>query len=228
MNNFEKIKEFNINIVDFQERANKVLKYEDRLEYDTAIYSGPVDNIDILFLSINPGFNSEEWTARKADIDYSDLELGSIKYDKDGGNGELNKAINDVILNGKTELLANCAETYFKAIFASPNETILNQQLNKLPPELRAEHEKIMSDYREFVLNELHPKRIICLGIKVYDHVVSVLKIPTNKIESDRNRRFFCEAKFNDIPIFGVLHLSGARPSNKNKEFIRNYFMNLD
>lgn len=218
--------------------ANQYLPKNNQLFFSGDIFTGKAGNPEILFLSINPGFLQSDWDEYQKSLSKSNVTefmLKPCKYIMEyKRNAKLATKIADVILNNDITKYDNCGETYIKSFFATPDEATLNKQLSLLPSNLQQQHQEMMQEYQKFILETIQPKHIICIGMTVFNQVKNVLKITNQDITDNtyattagNNRVFYKVAKYNDIHIHGMLHLSGAHIATVAIDNITNIFKEL-
>lgn len=214
MNSLELINKIN----QFQEITNDFfIEYKDKinglhLHKNEQIYSGEINNPDIVFIGINPGYR-----------ELSDAKNNGVQtfvYDRRCHyDSSYNKQYNvidfllqdkvlEILLNNKSEKFEKCASTNFKSFFATQGES----KLNNLGILKIQKHKVLMSNYIKFILNDIKPKSIVCIGVGVFDKLIKECSsITIEKPLKDSNKRYFCRAKYNDINIYGVRHLTSGR-----------------
>lgn len=209
---------------DFIVEANKYLASNNQLYFSGEIFSGNPENPTILFLSINPGYASEDWKSFQGSpkgINLSGFKLKPCKYIDETNKYPLASKISNIFFDGDLSKYKFCAETYFKSFFATPNEGILNQQLSMLPNELQQKHLDIMQKYRRFIFESIMPEHLVCVGLSVFNKVVNLLHINSKDIfmhsyqtvSGKSERVYHKEVKYGSTTIHGILHLSGAHIS---------------
>ena len=163
-----------------------------------------------------------------------DFAINECKYLHEyAENKKLAKQITNIVLNDNVKYYNHCAETYITSFFNTPNERVLNQQLAILKPELKAEHYNIMSDYTKYLLNNLLPNNIVCIGFNVFKRTLDALgispsdvKFETYKTASGRDRVFYKSVRHENTLIHGVLHLSACHISSVGVDKMREIFKN--
>ena len=109
------------------------------------------------------------------------------------------------------------------------------QQLKLLTPELRQKHEKMMKDYIEFIIKNINPKHIVFLGLTVYNKFTNCFNVPkANEIQYSKpsksgksNPTYYKKVIYNKVPLHGLIHLSGAQPSEGALGHIREIFTEI-
>jgi hypothetical protein len=222
----EKLRAFHAETEALRDEANAHAGLGEELYYDRC-YSGPTDRVDALFCGINPGFGSLDWPSRSVRSGHRELVPSPCKYIEEFSEGfSLGEAIVEVVFDGDASRLGQCAETNLRSFFATPNQGILAGQLNRQSPGWRNRHDNMMSSYIDFLSSELRPRRFICFGVGVFDQIVAMMQLKPDEASfaPDLKRRFFLKSEIAGIPFYGLIHLSGGRPSNAMKDWLRSYF----
>lgn len=220
----------------FMSQANQLLPAGNKMFFNGNIISGNINNPQVLFLSINPGYHEDNWDEEQQNnkILNGDFAINECKYlHENAENKKLAKQITNIVLNDNVKHYNHCAETYITSFFNTPNERVLNQQLAILKPELKAEHYNIMSDYTKYLLNNLLPNNIVCIGFNVFKRTLDALgispsdvKFETYKTASGRDRVFYKSVRHENTLIHGVLHLSACHISSVGVDKMREIFKN--
>ncbi len=203
-----------------------------RWHYSGQFISGKLDSTEILFLGINPGFSPgedklENWkpeTFPEPASEFGDIVCDYInQFDY---KCPLATRISEIIFGGDNSQFRDCAETSFYSYFATPNLGILETMLNKISQEDSDAHDAIMQDLREIILDEIKPKKIICIGVSTFDSFIWNFKIPydNNLAHKSNGRRYLLETEVSGIPVVGIIHLSGGRPNSHMKEHLAEFF----
>jgi len=222
-------------IYDFLQRANNHLDEKNALFYNGQCATGKIDNPDLLFISINPGFENQYWGERKKKFDFTEYKVTPCKYIdeyKDIENRKLADRIVNVLLDGKVERLNHCAETYVTSIFNTPDTKILYESLNQLTPELRKEHDELSNK----IINLIKPKHIVCIGLTAFSEYLNRfgkngyadIQMKDTLSASGKSRPVHLKKTVvNGIPVYGILHLSGAQISTEALNDLKEEFKAL-
>lgn len=237
MNLKQSLESFYIRAQDFVVTANNILPSCNKMFFSGDIYSGILDHPEVLFLSINPGFSIDDWESvqRNAQINNNAVkfDIKPCKYNilDPKEKFPLASKITSIILNGDNSKYDKCGETYLKSFYATPTEGELKKQLQALPPELMQEHNNIMLNYVEFLLNNISSKNIICIGMNVFQNTIDILginakdvKLETYKTSSGKDRVFYKSIKHKNTLIHGILHLSACHISTVGINNMREIF----
>lgn len=228
-------------IYDFLARANHVLGDEHALMYYGQFASGHLQNPDILFISINPGHywknkEGKTWADRHKHFEYADFNPVPCKYIEEyEDNVPLASRIFNVLLDKRIERLDSCAETYITSIFNTPDTEVLYASLNKLgrlAPELRKEHDELSQE----IISYINPKHIVCIGMTAFNAYLSrfgkngyaeVQQKDARSLSGKTSPVYLKKTVVNGIPVYGIIHLSGAHPSNAALDGLRQEFKTL-
>ena len=218
---------------DFLQTANEHLDEQNTLFYNGQCATGQIENPNLLFISINPGFERKFWDGRKRKFDFTEYKVTPCKYIEEyEDRSPLANRIVDVLLNGKPEHLDRCAETYITSIFNTPDAKILYESLNQLTPELRKEHDELSNE----IINLIKPKHIVCIGLTAFSEYLnrfgkngySDIQMRDTLSASEKSRPVHIKKTVvNGIPVYGVLHLSGAQISNAALNDLKEEFKNI-
>ena len=77
--------------------------------------------------------------------------------------------------------------------------------------------ERFCYDEVKKIIERIGPKTLLIIGFKTYDKLkkYGIIDIKNEKLYRGRKGRKICHyAQWGDIPVFTVLHLTGARISN--------------
>lgn len=221
-------------IYDFLQTANEHLDEQNALFYNGQCATGQIENPDVLFISINPGYG-ENWGDRKKKFDFTEYKVSPCKFIdqyEDIENRKLAARIVSVLLNGKVERLNRCAETYITSIFNTPDAKTLFGSLNKLTPELRKQHDELSNE----IINLIKPKHIVCIGLTAFSEYLNrfgkngyadIQMKDTKSASGKSDPVHLKKTVVNGIPVYGVIHLSGAHPSNEALNDLKEEFKNL-
>ncbi|MGD9637526.1 MAG: hypothetical protein AB7U85_00530 [Alphaproteobacteria bacterium] len=232
----QKLEDIQANIYDFLDKANKVLLKEDSLFYGGQYITGCLENPKILFIGINPGFAAnDEWGDRPHTFNRKTFSQKDCKYIEEAKRkNSLALKVVEYLLNNENDLLKKCAETSFKSFFATSNENGIDGSLKNLSSSgLQVEHHKIMNDAIKTIIEEISPENIVFIGKTVFDNFVCTFGCKKTEIKemtslSGKTKRIFYQKTFfNGIPTHGVLHLSGAQPSTKILDELKNIFKSV-
>jgi hypothetical protein len=229
MSAFEKLRKFHSEAEQLRDEANASPNLKEKLHYERC-YSGPLDNVDMLFCGINPGFGMEDWLGRSIRTGHRELVSAPCKYiEESSGAWSLGGAVIDVLLNGDASRLEHCAETSLRSFFATPDERILASQFQNLTSDWRARHDDMMRDYLDFLVQEVRPSCFVCFGVGVFDKIVAMMQLTRDEDTNppDFGRRYFLKSELGGIPFYGLIHLSGGRPVGGMKDWLRTYFSEL-
>lgn len=224
-------------VYDFLQSANGHLDEKNALFYNGQCATGQIENPDILFISINPGYG-ERWDDRQKKFDFTEYRVSQCKFIdqyEDIENRKLAARIVDVLLNGKVEYLNRCAETYITSIFNTPNTEVLYASLNelgRLAPELRKDHDELSNE----IIKLIQPKHIVCIGMTAFREYLNrfgkngyaEIQMKDSLSKSKKSRPVHLKKTVvNGIPVYGVLHLSGAQISNEALNDLKEEFRDL-
>jgi hypothetical protein len=226
---FDKLQAFHARTEALRDRANASDELNEKLYYEQC-YSGALNDVEALFCGINPGFSNTDWPNRSTQNGHRKLALSPCKYIEGLDEGwELSKAIVDVVLAGDAARLERCAETSLRSFFATPDEKTLARQFRSLSADWRSRHDKMMLEYLDFLALEIRPRRFICFGIGVFYSIAATLGLAHDRgiFSPDFGRRYFLKAEIQGIPLYGLIHLSGGRPTNGMKDWLREYFVGI-
>lgn len=225
-------------IYDFLARANHALGDEHALMYYGQFASGHMQDPNILFVSINPGhyWKNEEgktWAMRPKTFEYVDFKSTPCKYIEEYEDKyKLATRIVEVLLDGNAERLNHCAETYITSIFNTPDAKTLFGSLNKLTPELRKEHDELSNE----IIKLIQPKHIVCIGMTAFNAYLNrfgkngyaEIQMKNSLSASGKSHPVHLKKTVvNGIPVYGVLHLSGAQISNEALNDLKEEFRSL-
>lgn len=220
-------------IYDFLQRANNHLDEKNAIFYNGQCVTGKIDNPDLLFISINPGYERKIWDIRSKKLAFAEYKVRPCKYlEEHEDHSPLANRIVDVMLNGKPEHLDRCAETYITSIFNTPDAKILYESLSQLTPELRKEHDELSNE----IINLIKPKHIVCIGLTAFSEYLNRfgkngyadIQMKDTLSASGKSRPVHLKKTVvNGIPVYGVLHLSGAQISTEALNDLKEEFKAL-
>ena len=178
-------------------------------------YSRPRLNPDLLILGFNPGGDENAFDLKR------DSRLPDFHdYFQDGdGDYRLAQKMRGLFKDiDKEETLKNSVK--LNLIFFRSTD---KNQWNQINRPLRQEMEKYcLSKVRE-VIKVLNPKVILTEGIQTFQILHANLpQASPPQFESINGRRaMFAKSNFSGIPLLGIIHLSGARPSEEEMQSIK-------
>lgn len=230
-NKFFKDKQDQIN--EFLTKANAALPNDNPMYFDGRFITGRINNPDILFLGINPGHG--DWGSlenRKKFTKQIPFEELPCKYIDGFTNKEaLAKRIVNIICDDDISKLDNCAETSYFSYFATPDVKVLKAQLNALPKHLKKEHQELIDMQ---IIEEVKPKNIVCIGLRAFNDLTKLY--PNAELEEIKSvpsksgktiRTYYKRSSIGQIPVHGLIHLSGAHPSNEMLEDIKEIMLGV-
>jgi hypothetical protein len=185
----------------------------------SVFYSRPNPNPDLLILGFNPG--GDESAFRK-DYDSHLPPEGFHDYFQEA-NGDyplakkMRKLFEDI---GKTPTLRKSVK--LNLIFFRSSHVNQWKQIEK---PLRQEMEKYCFRKVEEAIRILQPRFILTEGIQTFQILKSILPGTSDpKFEpGSRGRAIFAKSIFEETPLLGIIHLTGARPSNAEFQNIARY-----
>lgn len=161
----------------------------------------------IIILGYNPGGGEEEFITDMEKFEKGDFSL-PLQHEYTSMNYPIAKKMRSFF-----EKHMKLLETSVKLnLFFFRSKNI--DELNKLSPTLRHEMEQLC--YNKFleIIDFLKPQLLFVEGLKTYDLIKYIL--PNFFVESNlilRNRRLSSVGKWNDIPVYGIIHPTGSRLS---------------
>ncbi len=110
--------------------------------------------------------------------------------------------------------------------FRSKNMKYLKKNF---PKELQKNMEKFCLDQIERIIQTVKPNSILILGLETYSLLTKYFGPFQNEIENigDKKRRIGLAAYWGEIPLFCILHPTGARISNADRERNKKKFFEL-
>jgi hypothetical protein len=220
-------------IDNFIEKANQVLPEEHAFYFGRHFATGQMYYPNILFVGINPGYETKKWDIRPKIFERMQFEEVPCKFIGEYADKlKLATQVVNILLNGDISRLGWCAETSLKSVFATPNVTILDQTLSLLPSELRQEHDQIT----EYLLSKIHPQQIVCIGLTTFSeylkrfgkdgYAAPIMKsFPSSTGKSDPIYHKYTVVR--GIPVYGLLHLSGAQLSANALDDLQSKFKEI-
>lgn len=184
-----------------------------KVHYEGPFITGKLENPKILFLSINPGGGDETVTKN---------DFKKVKFKHLDERYPLAKELEYIF--GRN-ILENSCETYMESFFATVGKTALNELLARFDKESRKEHDELCEKMLELAL-ETKPKMIVIIGLGSFGYFCDKdeNKLKPNNEKPDSERRYLLSTEYNGIPVYGIIHLSGARPSNAMKDELQRFF----
>ena len=223
MSKFSRIQD---DIYDLAEAANAALPPELALYYGGTYLTGRMQNPEYLFIGANPGHG--HWDTRQTQFERKPYREQLCKFIEEYDKNELlARRVVDVILQGEVQHLHNCAETSAYSFFGTPGLPVLDAQLKKLKDVgLFDRHATMMRTTLQEIIQDLQPKKVICIGVEVFDEVKLVCGATDKPVRTEKSekRRVFLETDLDGTPLLGILHLSGAQPSRDELGLIAAHF----
>lgn len=220
-------------IYDLLEAANAVLPENDALFYGGRFLSGRIERPEFLFLGINPG--QGHWAERKRVFPREDFVPGDCKFIEEHEDGApLAGSIVDVVLNGQVDRLAACAESSVRSFYATPDVGTLDRQCSHLNRAgLLNRHNALIARGVDLILDQVQPHQIVCIGMTSFGVIEKRFGLRDIAMKSERSASglsdpvYYKRADYKGIPIHGVLHLSGGRPSRTMLADLKRTFAEL-
>ena len=218
-----------LRIYNFIEKANLHLGDDNAFYYGGHFATGQLYKPDMLFVGINPGYESNKWQERPKAFEFINFEEVPCKYVEDF---TLAKKVLNILLDGNATRLERCAETSLMSIFATPNVSILNNTLSHLSPELKKEHDDLTHE----VVDRIGPKQVVCIGLTTFTEYLKCFgqdgyEVPVMKSFKSCSGKsdpvYYKYTVVRGTPVYGVLHLSGAQPSIEALSSLRKEFKEI-
>ena len=184
----------------------------------SVLYSPLRANADLMILGFNPG--GDEKAFKVEDQIKVPRSHSYIPRDKQC-DYPLAKKMRG-LFEGKMHLLEESVKANLIP-FRSPNKPAWYA----IDPNLRTDLECFSRDIVQQLLERVQPRIVLMEGTQTFDLFCQWFKekiIPgdENPLRGTRNRRLFCRARMIDErQVIGIIHLSGARPSMKDTETIK-------
>ncbi|NHA14602.1 hypothetical protein [Thioalkalivibrio sp. XN279] len=170
------------------------------------LYGPPVANPELMIIGSNPGFNTSDlydaevltWPRKNEYLAKHwplAVRLRSL-FESAGAPGALAQSV------GTNRL-------FFKSKSLGRHPTGLGWQDN--PASIRRDLEAYCSAECEKLMAVLQPRRVLALGLGVFDQVVGVSE---SQITGTGGRRIAASGFACGIPVLGIIHPTGARVSN--------------
>ena len=210
--------DLNKEIYDFVKSANAQLSSDDRIFYSCNFISGKLNNPQYLFIGLNPGYDDKEWEDRPL-LTYKSWSLVPV------GKYYLKNALEDIF---GSKILDESALVNLHPI-ATPDKTILNTQTTNLGRlGLGEQYDKIKKNTLKTIIEELKPKKIVCIGVQTFDLFKKIFKfeVDTKLTKKANGHRLYLQSKcIETFPnIYGIIHLTGARVLNSEKAILKSCF----
>jgi hypothetical protein len=190
---------------------NRMLQLGDADYGFKILYAPPKQKAPILFIGYQPGGGAKDRND-KEHVEWPNQCEYAVKEWK------LAKKMQKVW--GATQL-AHCTglNTFF---FRSPSDRVWKS----VPRPLRKEMEDFCREKVDKLVQALEPRRIVFIGLGNFNQTI---KNASDALRGEGNDQLLIRAGyFDDIPAYGVLHLSGARIRKSHFLAIGEYFKNLN
>jgi hypothetical protein len=213
MFDIQKFEELEKGICDFAEKIHEQVP----VHYEGPFITGKLKKPEILFLSFNPGGGSENT------VKCGKFEKKQLKYLEE--DGRLANALSKIF---EKNILENSCETYFKSFFATEDKKKLEELLDDFEsrnPKLRKDHDDLMKKLLELVTEQIEPKKIVCIGLDVFDRFCRRSGLTEEKkLFRENGKRLLSFAKKGETPVYGVVHLSGVPLSHLELKELKTFF----
>lgn len=189
---------------------------ENYSEVETGIktfYTPVTENPPLMIIGYNPGGDKASFQKDKQRFENGDFsnpeksELLTKEY-------PLARKFRNKIFQDHTNILEEAVK-FDLIFFRSKKASYLKDQLGE-------DYQEVLDycyDRSEEVIEKLQPETILLYGISTYDKFQENFQEDFKQLEtvksSSNNRRIFCKGEWRDIKIFGIIHPSGAYPSNE-------------
>lgn len=196
---------------ELREKWEELHKREPRMEHGfQGFYSPVVHHPELMVLGLNPG-------GSKDDFDIADCENIPDIHSYYQYNYPLAKKMRNIFEGPLEPILKNSVKTNV-IFFRSKN---MNEWY-RLTPAIREEAEKFCNQKVSELITTLKPKRLLLEGFGAYHIAHNVLNLnnQTKKFIALK-RNLIIHNEKDDLKIIGIIHPTGARPSNKEWEIIK-------
>jgi len=203
-----------------QEVYQNWLTWKNNYSFSTSgfsvFYSRPRPNPDLLIFGFNPGGDDEGFKLER-DSHLPDKDFHDYFQDGDGDYPLAKKMRGLFKAIGKEEILKNSVK--LNLIFFRSTD---KNQWKEIKKPLRQEMEKYCFSKVKDVINVLQPKVILTEGIQTFQILHAILPGTSDpKFEpGNRGRAIFAKSNSGGVPLIGIIHLTGARPSGTELQVI--------
>ena len=170
------------------------------------LYGPPITKPELMIIGSNPGFNA-------SDLYDEEVLTWPGKNEYHTKDWPLAARLRSLFQSaGVPDALAQSVGTnrlFFKSKSLGRHPTGLGWQDN--PASIRQDLEAYCSAECERLMAVLHPRRVLALGLGVFDQVVDVSE---SQITGTGGRRIAASGFASRIPVLGIIHPTGARVSN--------------